>query len=252
MERAKKVFIIIGCIVLFLFLAPIVGGMLNIGNLFGIAAGGVLLTIGLRFEKVSGLVKRIYQKKSGKIFLNTFFTLFAVGVLCFCIALGSVIRASFTNAEHQKTVIVLGCSVVGEKPSLMLAARTDAAYAYLQKEPESVAILSGGQGPGEDISEAQCMYNLLTAKGIEKSRLFLEDKSTNTTENIANASKIIELNGLEKEVAVVSSDFHLKRAFMICADYGLKANGVSARSGFFATPTFYVREVFGVVKEFLF
>lgn len=73
MERAKKVFIIIGCIVLFLFLAPIVGGMLNIGNLFGIAAGGVLLTIGLRFEKVSGLVKRIYQKESGKIFLNTFF-----------------------------------------------------------------------------------------------------------------------------------------------------------------------------------
>ena len=68
MERAKKVFIIIGCIVLFLFLAPIVGGMLNIGNLFGIAAGGVLLTIGLRFEKVSGLANVFTRKNREKFF----------------------------------------------------------------------------------------------------------------------------------------------------------------------------------------
>lgn len=252
MKTIKKICILSGVLILFVFLAPNAGGILNIGNIFGMVVGAVILAIGLELEKILVFVKRACRKTSFRVFLRVFLSAFAVGVLCFCVTLGSIVCASFTNAAHQKTVIVLGCSVVGEEPSLMLAARVDAAYAYLKQEPDSVAILSGGQGKAERISEAQCMYKLLTDKGIEGSRLYLEAESRDTTENIRNSARIIEENGFSKEVAVVSSDFHLKRARMICADYGLTAYGVSARSGFFATPTFYVREVFGVVKQFLF
>lgn len=96
------------------------------------------------------------------------------------------------------------------------------------------------------------MFNMLTEKGIEPERLYLEDTSVNTDTNIKNSIKIIEENNLDKDVAVVSSDYHLKRATMICEKNGLKnPHRISAPSTYNDKPTFYLREVMGVVKEVL-
>lgn len=96
------------------------------------------------------------------------------------------------------------------------------------------------------------MYNILTEKGISPDRLYLEDKSTNTEENIAFSKRIIDENGLDTDIAVVTSDYHLKRATMICKKNGLKnVHRISAASVYFDKPTFYLREVLGVVKEFI-
>ena len=93
-------------------------------------------------------------------------------------------------------MIVLGCGVNGDRPSLMLTERLDAAYDYLNTHEEVVCILSGGQGKGENISEAECMYRSLTEKGIARDRLYKEDRSTSTRENLLYSKKIIEEKNL--------------------------------------------------------
>ena len=173
-------------------------------------------------------------------------------MLCCFIALGSTIAASTTNATNQQTVIILGCAVVGKSPSWMLSYRIDSAYKYLEAHPDSVAVLSGGQGNKEDISEAQCMFNVLTDKGIDPDRLYLEDKSTNTFENISFSKKIIDENNLSTDVAIATSSFHLKRATIIAEKQELKPARISAYTSHFLRATYYVRDTFGVIKEFLF
>ncbi|MCC8072621.1 MAG: YdcF family protein, partial [Clostridiales bacterium] len=68
--------------------------------------------------------------------------------------------------------------------------------------------------------------------------------------NIYNSKQIILKNNLSTNVAIVSSDFHLKRASMIAQKNGLTPYRISAHSGFFDVPTFYVRDTLGVIKEF--
>ena len=74
-----------------------------------------------------------------------------------------------------QAVIVLGAGVNGTQPSLTLRTRLDAALDYLEDHPEVPAVLTGGQGYGENITEEQCMYNYLTARGIDGSRLLMEE-----------------------------------------------------------------------------
>ena len=66
---------------------------------------------------------------------------------------------------------------------LTLARRLDAALAYLEENPKAYVVVSGGQGAGEDISEAEAMRRYLAARGIEESRILMEDKSMSTLEN---------------------------------------------------------------------
>ena len=81
-------------------------------------------------------------------------------------------------------IIVLGAHVAGTRLSKALLERTRRALRYLEENPETRAVLSGGQGQGEQISEAEAMYRYLTEHGIDGSRLILEDRSTNTKENL--------------------------------------------------------------------
>lgn len=251
-KTIKTVLKVIGIILFLLFAAPLAGGILNIGNITGLIISAIFLICGFFFEKIILLCKKITKNKAGKIIFSAAAAALSCIGLSFIIALGATIAASTTNASQQNTVIILGCAVYNETPSVMLAARVNAAYEYLEKNENAKAILSGGQGNGENISEAQCMFNILTEKGIDKNRLFLEDESTNTYENIRNSKEIIEKNNLDENVIIATSDFHLKRATMIAEKQGLKAQRIRAKSGFFATPTFYVRDTLGVIKEFLF
>jgi uncharacterized SAM-binding protein YcdF (DUF218 family) len=154
-----------------------------------------------------------------------------------------------TNATSQNVIIVLGCSVKGDVPSLSLIKRVDTAYDFLMKNQSSVAVLSGGQGKDEYISEAVCMKNLLLEKGISENRLILEDKSTTTDENIAFSLKLMNDRGLPKQVAVASSEYHQLRAKMICKRYGLVAFSQSSKTKTTILPTFLLREIFAILKE---
>ena len=115
-------------------------------------------------------------------------------ILTVCVCIGFLVAAVtgcfITHAAFGDTktdcdyIVVLGAGVNGTVPSLSLRERINAAYDYLTAHPDSVAIVSGGKGSGEDITEALCMYNELTKMGIDGSRVWMEDKATSTFENL--------------------------------------------------------------------
>ena len=113
--------------------------------------------------------------------------------LAYLLTAGVVWIAS-VGAPHNPCdyVVVLGAGVNGTVPSLSLQNRLDAAYAYLTEFPDAICVVSGCQGDGEDISEAQCMYNELVKMGIDPDRIWMEDQAANTRENLRFSLEIIE------------------------------------------------------------
>ena len=153
-------------------------------------------------------------------------------------------------------VIVLGAGVNGETPSLILWSRITAAAAYLEGHPDVPVVLSGGQGPGEAISEAACMRRELTARGVEEDRLLLEDRSTSTAENFAFSKELLEAHGIDTDtavIAVVTSDFHCFRAHLIARRAGLTVIDVPAEVDWLLlNANYYIREFFALGKTLIF
>ena len=238
-----------GGIVLYCFRLNVPRHIVNITTILGTVFGVALVAAGIAFPLVKKWLTALWQLKSGKVILSLCLVLAIVTAGVFAGTIGSILKAQKNTASDRTTVIILGCQVRGTTPSLMLERRINAAYDYLAEHPDAVAICSGAQGADEDISEAQCMFNLLTEKGIAPERLFLEENSTNTDENIRNSLDIIEKNALSKSVAVATSDFHQKRAAMICARHGLSAAALNADTPGYLVPVYYTREVLGVWKE---
>lgn len=146
-------------------------------------------------------------------------------------------------------VIVLGAGVNGTVPSQSLRERLLAVEDYLNRHPETVAVLSGGKGDREHISEAECMYRWLTERGMDENRLWREERSTSTEENIRFSLALIEekTGTRPREAAVVSSEYHLYRAGLLARREGLDILGVPAETA--VKPFFcnmFVREIFAV------
>lgn len=144
-----------------------------------------------------------------------------------------IIKNARTDPNPERDyLIVLGAAVYGQTPSLSLENRLKTAYAYLTAYPESKAVLSGGKGAGEDISEAECMYRYLTEKGIAPERLLMEPDSSDTYENLKNSAAVIQKDGGNlSSVAVVSNTYHLCRAKLIASSLGMHCAGVAGVPG---------------------
>ena len=158
-----------------------------------------------------------------------------------------MISAVRIECPENSTAVVLGCRVYGERPSLMLVRRLEAAKEYLDENPDADCILSGGMGEGESISEAECMKQYLTSKGISADRIFMEDKSTTTKENLIFSRNIIEANGLSQTVTLVTDGYHQKRAEMLAENLDIHPYNISGYTSWYIIPTYWVREWFGLL-----
>lgn len=233
------VFIVLAALIIVTFAAPIFHKVFNFGNAVGIIFGAALLTVGVLWQKFEPNVQ---------LYLSIFIYLVLLVMVVF---MSSVYHAGHSNASNQSVIIVLGCRVKGDQPSLALLGRADAAYRYLVANPGAVAILSGGRGKDEDISEAECIRRILYDRGILNNRLILEDKSTSTDENIRFSLELMNKLGLDtKNAAIATSEYHQKRAQIICAGYGMDAAAQSSHTMPILLPTFLLREVFGLIKEY--
>lgn len=147
-------------------------------------------------------------------------------------------------------IIVLGAHVRGTTPSAALRWRITRAYEYLTENPNTVAILSGGQGSGEEISEAECMRRELTALGIPESRLILEDNSTSTAENMEFSFRII--GDLSASVGIVTNNFHVWRSLRTARAIGAEnICGISAPFKNALLLHYMVREFFSFTANLL-
>ncbi len=236
----KAAIILTGAAVLILFTAPVFYRVFNFGNTAGIIFGAFIICFGVYRDTLTN--------EAGNVI---FFML--ILVLVFLVyAMRKIYCDGKTSKEKADVIIVLGCRVRGDEPSLALLKRADSAYKFMLLNPESIAVLSGGKGKDELISEAECMRRILLSRGISDKRLVLEDKSTSTDENIRFSKKLLEAMGRNtNRIAVATSEYHQKRAGIICKRYNIEALPQSSHTKPILLPCFLMREIFGIFNEYI-
>lgn len=246
---------IIASVIFFVwFLAPMSIGIVCVGNILGcLICAFVFCFYVLRYFFV--LAKyAFYKKKVTRIIWKTAKCLI-YAFICYCVIIsGVIIYYANIPPEENATAVVLGAQVKGTQPSAILYDRIKSAENYLNKNKDAMCVVSGGQGSDEEISEAQCMYNVMTQDGISPQRILIEDKSTNTKENIEFSNKIITQNNKNTSLAIVTDGFHQARARLVAIKQGVTApiGAVSVKTNIVFLPTFVVREWVALPFEVLF
>jgi uncharacterized SAM-binding protein YcdF (DUF218 family) len=172
--------------------------------------------------------------------------LVAIGALsAFLASTGSVSTVRY----DEDAVIVLGAAVHGKQASMTLLGRLDVALAYHQLNPRALLVVSGGQGPQEDLAEGVVMRRYLLDQGIADSQIVVEDQATSTEENFANSKVLLDARlAPGYQVAFVTDEFHTYRASRIAAASGLAATHQSRISAWYYWPTNFLREDLAVIK----
>jgi len=181
---------------------------------------------------------------------RVFTAILCIGLILVGITEFFIIRASLGEpAESCDYVVVLGAKVRDSGPSASLWDRIYGARDYLEAHPEVIAIVSGGQGPDEPMSEAQAIYDELVKLGIDENRIWLEDKATSTWENLNFTLELIEeKTGTRPEkIGIISSEYHLFRASLFADTCGIESVGIPAATSRLSQKiNHFMREVAGV------
>lgn len=219
--------------------------------------GYALMVIALVMRFYHALAKmRDKYPKIERVLNKTMSYFIVLFCMVFAITEGAIYYGSFPS-ETQKTdyVLLLGTSVKGVEPSKTLEYRLETALEYMNEHPDAVCVATGCQGRRERISEAECMANWLTEKGIAPERIILEDRATRTRENIEYSAELIEQQtGTRPEaVTIITSEFHMLRSAMLTREYGMEPVCVPAATRLpLLRVSCYIREALAIWKFYIF
>lgn len=239
----RKILIVLGILLFFWCFLPVFAGIFNIGSLTGMVVGALLVLYGAAPQLFTSLPWQ----------LQTVIKLIVLVIAALTVSITAVVVSAILQpAAEADTVIVLGCKVDRNGPSRMLRERLDAAYDYLQENTNAIVIVTGGQGSDEPEPEGTAMQKYLVKKGIDAGRIYVEDKSESTRENLINAESIMQENRLSAPVLIVTNEFHVLRARMIANSLSIEASTLPAPTDLFFFGAYYIRELYGVLYQIVF
>lgn len=222
----------------------------NLGNLLVWLLTAVSLLYAIFWRKIDPWLT---QALAGRILLG----IVLAGCLVMALTIAVIVSGQIKNAADgtEKTLVVLGCAVHGDQPSLVLVYRLRAALNYYQENPDTTIVVCGGQGPQENISEALAMKRWLVNHGVPEERILMEARSTSTEENFRFAAEILRQQGKDpaQPIAYVTNGFHCYRAGKYAAQEGFtQAHSVPAGLPLAQIPTSYLREALAVLYYWVF
>lgn len=169
--------------------------------------------------------------------------------LCIFLVCGILMTNAAHRGDHREAdaVIVLGAAVHGDRVTWVLSNRLDAAIDYLEAHPDAIAVVSGGQGPGETVTEGSAMRKYMIGHGIDESRVYAEERATNTGENFRYSMEIVrDVLGPDADIAFVTTGFHVYRAGGVAAAQGIDAFGIPADDVWYLAVNNFMRECVGI------
>ena len=205
----------------------------------------VLLYLYLAVWPVAGGLEK--GRLGTKLYL--FISLFAAYMLSL---MAIYLLSAALNLLHWKKrrgadyIVVLGSGVIGARVTPLLAARIDKGIELLHDNPDAVLILSGGQGPGEDIAEGEAMARYAEQKNMGLEKIIVEGKSTSTEENLMFSREL--MNRDRPRVIVVTTAYHVFRALLLAKQQGLKCVGFGAKTKWYFTLNALIREFVGYLS----
>ncbi|MBR3841140.1 MAG: YdcF family protein [Erysipelotrichales bacterium] len=202
-----------------------------------VSYGGIWLAITL----VEGILLFIGKKKLSVILK----VLACCCILQSCISFGLLVSGNDSDIDNADSVLVLGYQLTNNEMSDTLKYRLDKAYEYAVNNPDSTLVLCGGVTRENTVSEASVMREYLLDLGIGEKRIQCEDKSTDTIENIQNSLDYVDKNS---KIVVLSSNYHVTRAKMICEKVGLNVKRCGSKAPLMLLPNQFLFEKLGILK----
>lgn len=229
------------------FLQPaLIAGIVNVGNVVGMTASVLLAVAALTWPRLTRSLAARWATRGGRIGLGAVAVVGCLGLVWCAVLSARMVSTLHEQPERPATLVVLGCKVEGDRPSVALLRRVDTAADYLLAHPTVPVAVSGGQGGDELISEAEAMRRALVERGIDEDRILLEDRSTSTQENLEFSMELLAQHGLGTSVILVTEGYHMHRALGVAERVGLDAEGLAAPSAAWVLPTAWVREWFSL------
>ena len=209
-----------------------------------LALGGFLLLLG-------ALTQAGFWAAIPKIARSLLLGVITLGLLALLVCEAFVLRGFGASAPAGLDyLIVLGAQVREDGPSRVLQYRLDAAADYLRENPSTLCIVTGGQGGYEPAPEGVVMKQYLTEQGIAPERILVEDRASNTVQNITFSKPL--LSSPDASVGIVTNNFHVTRALALARKQGLtNVSAIAAPSTPLYLPNNMLREFFGLTKDFL-
>lgn len=136
-------------------------------------------------------------------------------------------------------VVVLGSGLMGKKVTPLLASRINRGIEIYRRNPGSKLIMSGGQGPDEEIPESHAMAAYAEARGVPKADILIEDKSKTTNENLKFSHQLMKSN---TSFCLVTNSYHVYRALVLAKRLGLQCIGYGAKTKWYFTLNAFIRE----------
>ncbi|UKJ43610.1 YdcF family protein [Lysinibacillus sp. ACHW1.5] len=214
-----------------------------------LVAIGILLFILLPIINPASLFSVHLQPIFGGISLITFY---------FFIHLSNFLSAYFLYQFNrprlnQDFIIVLGSGLINDKVPPLLASRIQKALDFYHKQaavttPPTI-IFSGGQGPDENLPEAEAMQRYAIEKGIPIEHTLQENRSVNTYQNMLFSKQLMDdrKQGEAYNSIFTTNNFHLFRAGIYARLAGLDSQGIGSKTAFYYWPNAMIREYVAIV-----
>ena len=213
MKKIRVLLIVISIISFIWFAIPLsLSVSLNIGNMTGLGVSVLLFIYSIWMPWLHKCLAAWRVHKVKRWLWRGLMAVMGIIIGLVIVETACMIHAACKKPKENATVVVLGCRVYGQRASLSMVERLEAAYEYLTEHEGTVCVLSGGQGSGEDITEAECMYRWMVEKGVDPQRLYKEEESASTRENLAFSGRLIAEEGLNPVIAITTSEYHQYRA----------------------------------------
>lgn len=243
----RGLFFLAGCYLL--VNSVVLAGMISfqLGLLLTFLLGLGLLFYGIFFSWINRKTDRGFFK--GLRCFSYGFLLFMLCVICFLWGFGQIDSTDY----REDAVIVLGAGIRGETVTAILQYRLDKAVDYWRKNPKALFVVSGGQGPGESITEAGAMERYLLQKEVPAGQIVKEERSTSTYENFLYSKELLDSRlGTDYRVAFITNDFHIYRGYRLAREVGILATFLHAKTQVNMISTTYLREFAAVLKMWVF
>jgi uncharacterized SAM-binding protein YcdF (DUF218 family) len=241
------IFVILGIVFVVYFInISMYWGRVDDFNKVMIFAGLLWIIVAIKIKKIFEILRKM--PKYVKIFLKILLAVFTLSfIIIECIIIYNMHLVSASGADY---VIILGCQVDGSIPSIPLMRRVNAAIKYLKENENTDVVITGGKGPGENISESEAMKRILIRNGINENRILEENNAKSTMENFLFSNELYNL--LDKNVIIVSSDYHMFRALSMAKRLNYKnVKGLPSKSQLSVLPVYLLREYAAIVYYIL-
>lgn len=128
---------------------------------------------------------------------------------------------NITDKKYD-AILVLGCKVNGNSPSLMLGKRLDMAEEVYQQL--NIKLLLSGDHGQNNYDEVNVMRDYLLNSSIREDDIFLDHAGFSTYDSIYRAKYIF---GIQKMI-IITQEYHMYRALYLANSLGIEAVGIKA------------------------